>query len=204
MTDPTHAIAVGLGGKIMRTTDGGVTWFPLQSGTTETLTKVTFSDPLDGFIVGSYGAFLRTSDGGSTWARLRKIPAVGLNAISFRGPDLGIAVGNNGVILKTSKGGVTGIPPQPQSVPNTNTLWQNYPNPFNPSTKITFRVGSSAFVSLKVFDLLGRQVSALVNEVLKPGNYERVFDASGLASGVYFYQLRSGSFVETRKLLLLR
>ena len=83
-------------------------------------------------------------------------------------------------------------------------LEQNYPNPFNPSTKIKFQIPSSNDVSLKVYDVLGREVRTLVNENLQAGSYETTFDASGLASGVYFYQLHAGEFTQTKRLLLLR
>jgi hypothetical protein len=92
---------------------------------------------------------------------------------------------------------------------DTNTpafyrLEQNYPNPFNPSTRIQFQVQSSEFVSLKLYDLLGREVATLVSEEMKPGRYERRLDGSGLASGVYIYRLQAGGFIQSRKLLLLR
>lgn len=83
-------------------------------------------------------------------------------------------------------------------------LYQNYPNPFNPTTTFSFDIPYSTFATLRVFDLLGREVARLVNEVMQPGSYERVFSAEGLASGVYFYQLKAGEFTGTKKLLLLR
>jgi len=83
-------------------------------------------------------------------------------------------------------------------------LQQNYPNPFNPSTKIQFRVSSFAFVNLRVFDVLGREVRTLVNENLQSGSYETTFDATGLASGVYFYRIHAGEFVQTKKLTILK
>ncbi|MEK9136019.1 MAG: T9SS type A sorting domain-containing protein, partial [Bacteroidota bacterium] len=89
-------------------------------------------------------------------------------------------------------------------VPEEFVLYPAYPNPFNPSTKIGFRIQGSEFTTLKVYDLLGREVRTLVNERLQPGSYETILDASGLASGVYFYQLRSGEATRTSKLLLLR
>ncbi|MEO8168446.1 MAG: T9SS type A sorting domain-containing protein, partial [bacterium] len=88
--------------------------------------------------------------------------------------------------------------------PATFGLSQNYPNPFNPTTTIKFQISHSSFVTLNVFDLLGREVATLVNEEITPGSYERVFNAEGLASGVYLYRLQAGSFVQTRKLLLLQ
>ncbi len=89
-------------------------------------------------------------------------------------------------------------------IPQKFGLNQNYPNPFNPSTKIAFDIPSAGNVTLKVYDALGREVALLINEELQAGSYERSFDAVSLASGVYFYTLSSGSFIETRKMLLLR
>jgi hypothetical protein len=88
--------------------------------------------------------------------------------------------------------------------PSGFSLEQNYPNPFNPSTNIRFRIAESGFVSLKVFDLLGREVATLVNENLQAGSYEATFDARGLASGVYIYRLTSGGSSLSRKLLLTK
>ncbi len=103
---------------------------------------------------------------------------------------------------------LSGVGVRPDSVnepiPDRFALDQNYPNPFNPTTTISFQLPAVSNVTLKVFDLLGREVAALVNEEMQPGSYERVFSAEGLASGVYLYQLRAGDFVQTRKLLLLR
>jgi hypothetical protein len=84
------------------------------------------------------------------------------------------------------------------------TLCQNYPNPFNPSTSISFNIPSKAYVLLKVFDIIGREVAVIVSEELTEGNYLRRWDATGLTSGAYFCRLQVGSFVNTKKLILLR
>jgi len=81
---------------------------------------------------------------------------------------------------------------------------QNYPNPFNPSTSIQYVIGKRQSVSLRVFDILGKEVATLVNEEKPAGSYEVEFDAIGLSSGIYFYQLRAGTSVETKKMILLR
>ncbi|MEW6655066.1 MAG: T9SS type A sorting domain-containing protein, partial [Bacteroidota bacterium] len=88
--------------------------------------------------------------------------------------------------------------------PTHFNLEQNYPNPFNPATTISFSLPSKTFVSLKVFDALGREVSILVSEELPAGTYSSQWNASGLPSGVYFYRLQAGSFVDTKKLILLK
>jgi|WetSurSiteA1Bulk_404760.scaffolds.fasta_scaffold01847_5 hypothetical protein len=96
------------------------------------------------------------------------------------------------------------------SEPDGFMLFQNYPNPFNPSTSLQYAIGSRQFVTLKVYDLLGREVATLVNEEKEPGVYEVEFGIVGtsrdlsLTSGVYFYHLNAGSFIETKKMILLR
>jgi len=83
-------------------------------------------------------------------------------------------------------------------------LMQNYPNPFNPSTSIKYQIPNSMYVTLKICDVLGREVATLVNEVKEPGMYTVHWNADGLASGVYFYRLNAGDFILTRKLIVLR
>jgi len=86
--------------------------------------------------------------------------------------------------------------------PNEYFLSQNYPNPFNPSTNIKFGLREAGFVSLKIYDVLGNEVAALVNEYKSAGNYEVSFGKSGLASGTYIYRLVTNNFSETRKMIL--
>jgi hypothetical protein len=81
---------------------------------------------------------------------------------------------------------------------------QNYPNPFNPATVINYQLASAGKVSLKVYDLLGREVATLVNGMKAAGNYSATLNAGNLPSGVYFYRLQTGSFNSTKKLVLLK
>ncbi len=98
----------------------------------------------------------------------------------------------------------TSIDERDEAAPESFQLLQNFPNPFNPETSIQYSVASDQFVSLKVYDVLGREVTTLVNERKPAGIYRVSFDAKGLASGIYFYRLQAGAFTATRKLLLLR
>jgi hypothetical protein len=125
---------------------------------------------------------------------------------------LDIAAVNNQLLAAVSARGVwrTTLPTvgveEPAGSPDEFMLAQNYPNPFNPSTTIQFTlpVGTYNYTSLRVYDLLGREVATLVNEAKAPGNYEATWDATGQASGVYFYRLQAGEFTQTKRLLLLR
>jgi hypothetical protein len=91
-------------------------------------------------------------------------------------------------------------------IPDKFSLSQNYPNPFNPSTNLEFGISELGFVSLKIYDGLGREVQTLVNEQLAPGTYNYQFSTINypLSSGVYFYKLEAGSFVETKRMVLLK
>jgi hypothetical protein len=89
-------------------------------------------------------------------------------------------------------------------LPQNYSLSNNYPNPFNPSTKIEFRISDPGIVTLKIYDLLGREVTTLISEEKPAGSYEITFDASSLSSGVYYYRLTSGTFIETKKMILIK
>jgi len=98
----------------------------------------------------------------------------------------------------------TAVKDEDNSIPTEFSLVQNYPNPFNPSTKIKCQIPKISFVTLKVYDVLGNEVAALVNEEKQTGTYEITWYAENLPSGVYFYQLKAGSFVETKKMVLMK
>ncbi|OGU60617.1 MAG: hypothetical protein A2455_07335 [Ignavibacteria bacterium RIFOXYC2_FULL_35_16] len=99
---------------------------------------------------------------------------------------------------------ITGVQEPRVSVPLGYSLSQNYPNPFNPTTTINYSVPKQSFVTIKIYDALGREVSILVNEEKSVGTYSVEFNASGISSGVYFYQIKTNEFVQTKKMLLLR
>ncbi len=86
----------------------------------------------------------------------------------------------------------------------TYDLDNNYPNPFNPSTVIKYEIPDAGFVTLKVFDVLGKEVKTLIEGYKTEGRYEIEFDATNLPSGIYFYQLRAGNFNQTKKMVLMK
>ena len=90
------------------------------------------------------------------------------------------------------------------NTPKTYSLAQNYPNPFNPVTTISFTLPEESPVTLIMYNILGREVATLVDKRLSAGSYSFVWDASGFSSGVYFYSIKAGSFVETKKLLFMK
>ncbi len=106
-------------------------------------------------------------------------------------------------MAKTPFNPPSAVSPIKNKIPNFQ-LYQNYPNPFNPTTTISYQLSALSHVTLKVYDVLGREVAQLVNGVKPAGTYKVDFDAGNLASGIYFYQLNAGNYVSTKKLLLLK
>ena len=98
----------------------------------------------------------------------------------------------------------TGVGSSLNPIPSEFAVYQNYPNPFNPSTTIRYAIPHRSHVTLSVFNTLGQQVAQLVNADIDAGYHEIQFNATNLASGVYFYRMQAGSYVETKKLLLVR
>jgi hypothetical protein len=101
-------------------------------------------------------------------------------------------------------GQLTDVRSDSKYIPSEYSLNQNYPNPFNPSTKITYQIPKSGHVTLKVYNALGKEVVTLVNEEKSVGRYSVDFNAKGLSSGIYFYSIQSGSFFETKKMMLIK
>ncbi len=102
-----------------------------------------------------------------------------------------------------SSSGVNSVPVA-ADFPKTYALYQNYPNPFNPTTILNYSIPKSSFVTIKVYDVIGREVAVLVNEEKPAGDYSIIFNASNLASGIYFYKMQAGRFEKTKKLILLK
>jgi glucuronoarabinoxylan endo-1,4-beta-xylanase len=98
----------------------------------------------------------------------------------------------------------TGVNPIEDMLPKKFSLSQNFPNPFNPTTVISYQLPISNWVTLKVYDVLGKEVASIVNGVEEPGYKSVKFDATKLSSGPYFYRLQAGSFVQTNKMLLMK
>jgi hypothetical protein len=100
---------------------------------------------------------------------------------------------------------ITGVEPIISSqIPDEYKLEQNYPNPFNPETKIGFNIPKAGFVSLKIYDVVGKKVATLVNETRNPGSYTVNFEGTSLGSGIYFYRLEINGFVSTKKMMLIK
>jgi photosystem II stability/assembly factor-like uncharacterized protein len=181
-----------------RTTNAGQTWEAISSFTSE------WFQLTNEYTVYSPG--YASSDGGYNW--VHQFDPFTPNGIKFINNLTGYIFGDNGTLYKTTNGGgiVLGVNITSNNIPDKISLHQNYPNPFNPSTRINYELRNSNYVTLKVFDLLGKEVATLVNEKQNAGSYAVDFNSAefNLPSGIYFYTLNADEFKETRKMVLVK
>ena len=196
-----------VGADILHSTDAGNTWELQYAGEHgASFRSVYFFNKFDGIVAGAEGQIYTTSDGGITWQVEKKFCSEDLLKLKFAGNEGWLLT--NGSVYHTNIDGINGINDDVTSPANWK-LYQNYPNPFNPTTKIKYTIPNSeanlnSKTKLKVYNVLGKEIATLVNEEKSAGSYEIEFDASNLPSGVYFYQIRSGSYSQTKKMVLLR
>ena len=185
---------------IFRSTDDGLHW---TSITTNFWPRELVFNSSDHIFAISFSSVYRSTDDGVTWTTVNSGLTNNLLA--------SIAINNGGIIFAATTGGLfrsvqstTSVRELSADAPSSFSLNQNYPNPFNPTTTISFSIPTSEFVTLKVFDVLGNEVATLVNEEKSNGIYKVDFNASNLSSGIYFYTLKAGRFLETKKLILMK
>ena len=197
--------SLGGDGTILKTTDGGSAWENQIDSTYPYFyfESLFMADEENGWVICNdfWNSLLHTSNGGNTWEEVPFPSHHSLFHVAFADAQTGWVIGEHGTIFHTESGG---LPTPGDPIPQRLSLRQNYPNPFNGVTTIEFDVATAGEVVLRVYDILGREVAIIARETIPPGIYTRQWDADGLPSGVYFYRLQAGGFVETRKLVLLR
>lgn len=214
-TDSVGYIA-GDNSLVLKTTDKGNSWeelITMHPGDYDWL-GAYFIDKNRGWLCGFMGVIISTTDGGRNWKIQR--PPVGnieaLKSICFIdsmtgwtvGATLGLGDSYYGTILRTTNGGITYSEDNGEKLTENYSLMQNYPNPFNPGTLIIFEIKNTGLVTLKVYDILGKEVKTLIEEIKTPGYYSINFIANNLSSGIYFYTLKTKNYTQTNKMLLLK
>jgi photosystem II stability/assembly factor-like uncharacterized protein len=204
----------GTNSKVFKTTDGGNNWTAIDLGLNVEFISLSFPVHNIGYISGANNGnfcstLLKTTDEGATWNLLKVPYSYSISAVCFpTNVDTGFLIGNmSGAILKTTNGGglsTSVVDDDVNKIEYNFILNQNYPNPFNPVTNFQFTIAYSQLTILKVFDIMGREVATLVNDVKSPGTYSVQWNASQQPSGIYFCRLQSGKYSETKKLLLLK
>ena len=201
-------IYAGTTAGLFKSTDNGNSWNTVNSGlgTTYILFLYSFNSYL---FAGTYnGGVYESSNGGANWINI----STGLQNLDDRALTVfnsNLYVATVGGVWKRPLSEIVSVKQISNLVPDEFKLEQNYPNPFNPTTIIRFQVKDSRFVTLKVYDILGKEITTLVNEKLQPGTYEVPFSinqSSGyqMPSGVYFYKLITNGFIETKKMLMIK
>ncbi len=194
------------GETLNKTTNGGATYTLLSAPGTGNITGLSGANSTYYWYTRGDSLYA-TTNGGTNWS-LAFVDTKGLWGVDVatlnNGCGIGWAVGDSGKIIRINVDSLVGISSNGNGIPNIYRLEQNYPNPFNPSTKIAYELPKAGLVSMVVFDILGREVATLVNEVKPAGKYSVNFNASSLASGVYFYRITAGDFTESKKMLLIK
>lgn len=201
--DINTVIAVG-SGLIFKSTNCGITW-TYQYTEGYTINKVAFTNLNTGFAVGSNRRIIKTTNAGINWT----VQSSGMSnyhlwSLSIIDSMNGFTVGDSGTILKTTNGGISYIESKKGEILKNFNLYQNYPNPFNTNTIINYKLRIKNYVSLKVFDIKGNLISILYKGKQNPGEYKIVYDGSNLSTGVYFYQLSSENYKQTKKFIILK
>ncbi len=211
---------------VFHSSDCGLNWREINdglqdsSGSTQYIIINTIAEYQDEMgktylFAGSSGqspnVFLSTNNGASWFAVNSGFPlGVKVNAFVFSDGFIFAGVSGyegtrqNGIWKCPISSMITSVEKNQNNILNHFELKQNYPNPFNPATKIKYQLASSGIVSLKVYDILGREVATLVNETKSAGNYEANFNAANLSSGIYLYKIQAGNFTESKKMILLK
>lgn len=191
---------------LMKTKDGGESWIRKPAAMDNGVYDIHFVDTLKGWASGLQGRLSYTTDGGESWIKKRIQTTFTLFGIDFVNENFGWVAGDFGTLLKTETGGVTNVKDGEHSsvLPKSLNLFQNYPNPFNPMTTIQFDIPFGGNVSLRIYDVLGREVEILVNEFLTAGNYVVYFNRQNISSGVYIYSLIFNDNFQVKKMIFLK
>ena len=205
------------GAGVFLSTNNGTNWTPtILSGASVQSFAVIGTNLFAGTAGGS--VFLSTNNG-TSWAQVdsgltsASINSLAVSLTGTAGTNL-FAATDSGVYVRPLSEMFTGVKNKQNNFPTSFSLQQNYPNPFNPTTMINYSVPKTSLVTIKVYDILGKEIATLVNEEKSAGNYSVQFSANGgyasgrnggnLSSGIYFYRMQSGNYSQTKKLVLLK
>jgi photosystem II stability/assembly factor-like uncharacterized protein len=196
-------IFVGTDQGVFRSTNAGADWTKDLSGLTDGALSLAIFGGTTVF-AGGYSSVSRSNDFGQTWTPFTSgIENCQITDLVFGYSDVLFAAAENMGAYRTFSPVSSMDETEPVSLTNFE-LYQNYPNPFNPTTKIRYQIPVESNVTLKIYDILGKEVAELVNEFKTAGFYSIDFNASKLFSGVYFYKIEAGGFVQTKKMILIK
>ena len=202
-------------------TAGAGVFLSTNNGTKWTATSLTGASVQSFAVIGTNlfagtaaGSVFLSTNNGTSWAQVDSgLTSASVNSLAVIGTSL-FAATDSGVWVRPLSEMFTGVKNKQNNFPTSFSLQQNYPNPFNPTTMINYSVPKTSLVTIKVYDILGKEIATLVNEEKSAGNYSVQFSANGgyasgrnggnLSSGIYFYRMQSGNYSQTKKLVLLK
>ena len=199
----TNLFAGTWGSGVFLSTNNGTSWSVVDTGLTNPYINSLLGNGTD-IIVGTNTVAFISGNNGTNWGEINS-GMTGSQIISLAANGSNLFAGNDrGVWRRPLSEMITGVKEEHNNLPTNFSLEQNYPNPFNPTTVINFSIPKNYMVSIRVYDILGNEVANLMNEEKTAGSYSINFNASKLSSGVYFYRMQAGSFVKTKKLILMK
>lgn len=189
---------------VFRSTNNGTNWIQPSTNFGYNWVYALAVSGADLFAGAAGGVHLST-DNGATWTVVDSgLTQTGITSLIVDSSNIFAGMGVTGVWRRALSEIITAVQPLSSDPPSEFALKQNYPNPFNPSTVIAYSLPVSAMVSLKVYDVLGREMKTLVAERQNAGEHSAAFNGNNLLSGVYFYMLQAGTYHEMKKMLLLK
>jgi photosystem II stability/assembly factor-like uncharacterized protein len=193
------------GSSVARTTNQGQDWYYDTLGVFGLAYGISSRTSSEIWMASGYAErFLYSLDTGVNWTPIATPGNVPIFDVEFTDSIYGFACGNNGTILKYDRSMSSVYNTQNDIANPAFTLEQNYPNPFNPVTVIRYNLNLRSHISLRVFDIGGKEVASLVDEVQNPGSYNLEFVSENLSSGIYYYTLKSGKSAITKKMIILK
>ncbi len=202
----SNLFAVTVNSGVFLSTNNGESWNLVNGGLPNAI-EVHFASSGQNIFAGAYssGVYLST-DNGNNWIEANEGfgSSRTIRTLAILGEDLFAGFYDGSVRRRSLSEMITSVEENNNEIPIALSLAQNYPNPFNPSTTIYYTIPKQSNVTLKVFDALGSEVAILNNKEHPQGNYEVEFDGSDLTSGVYFFRLQAGEFIETKKMILIK
>ena len=189
---------------VYKSADHGASW-TVTASLPSTVAAQSLTARGGDLFVGTNDGVYRSTDKGGTWIPINDGWSAKMLVYKITYDDQYLYAGTtNHSVWRRPLAGITGVKEISHFIPRNFALSQNYPNPFNPTTRMSFAIRHSSLVTLKVYDVLGREVTTLVNEEIQPGTYQATWDASGQPSGVYYYRLQAGAYVEMKTMVLMK
>lgn len=199
---PSNIVYTGSSGRIRKSTNNGLSWSVLTSGTAVKLNTIQFADASTIYIAGDLGTILISTNSGSNWSFQNCNTTNNLKSITLLNPGIGWLVGENGTVLRL--GIPLNISNAETQLPEDFELHTNYPNPFNSETKIHFSLPHLSKINLSIYNILGENIITLANGIFNAGNYMITWNAENSATGIYFCKFSYDKRTVTKKMSLIK